>query len=91
MKVTILNVGTNTARDSLQLHLNVTAASTPISMSRTGSYTGGVYTSFRFKIINYKFSCNGFTKFKVTYRQGAYISSADHKSHSSMVTCPNSN
>lgn len=87
LNVNLLNVGTNAAMNTLQLHLNVTPTAN-IPMNRKSGYDGGVYMSFRFKIVNYKFICGAFSKFIVTYRNGGYYTT-DPIVHPSMISCVN--
>jgi hypothetical protein len=86
-----MKVGTNAAMNSLQLHLSV-STTTAISMLASSSYSGS-YVSFRFKIVNYEFTCSGFIRFRVTYRQPGigYSSTTEHAGHTQMVTCLNDN
>ena len=90
LAVQILNVGTNAAHTTLQLHLTVTPK-VAINM-----YTGGYsysFPQFRFYVNNFKFNCNSnsFTKFNITFHQGATAISVDYFASTSMLFCGGAN
>lgn len=86
LNVTLINLSTNMAATLLQLRVNVTPT---VSINMNLGYTNS-YPQFRFQINNYQFSCasTSFTKFIMTYNQGAISESYDYSSRFAMLSCP---
>lgn len=91
LDINLINVGTNAAMNSLRLRVNVSVnAANNISMSPVSPYTSS-YVSFRFKIVNYEFTCGAFTRFIVRYaRPGiGHYNTTDHTLDTQMIKCVN--
>jgi len=86
MNVNLLNVATNAAVTTLQLHFIITPK---IAISMDNGYVKN-YPQFRFFVNNYNFNCGSFSfsKFIITYRQGAFVSSYDYAGRTAMLSCP---